>query len=77
MIKAYNFSVFGQGLLDIAIKVGVAAVVLLVNALSSAVTNGSLQLPDPAISVPVITILLSQLDSYVVAWQAKENPPAV
>lgn len=68
MLKAFQLSSFKQSLLDIAIKVGATAVVALLNAIVTAATNGSLQLPDAALAVPVLGLVVSQLDSYFVQW---------
>lgn len=72
-LKAYNFSEAGATLLDIGIKVGAAAAILLLDAISSAVTGGTLQLPYPALSVPILTLLVSQLDNYFVQYTAPKQ----
>lgn len=72
-IPAYNFSALGQSLLDILIKVGVAAVIALVNAVIAALTNGAIQLPYEAVTLPIATLLLSQLDSYLVNWSGSAS----
>jgi hypothetical protein len=59
-------------LLDILIKAGVAAGLLLLNWLSAALSNGTIQLPYAALTLPVLTLLISQLDSYFINWQSKE-----
>ncbi len=74
-LPAYNFSALGQALLDIGVKVLVGAVVLLLDYVTTSVTNGTVTLPDPAITLPVLTLILSQLDSLVIAWAKKENAP--
>jgi hypothetical protein len=74
-IPAYNLTAFGQSLLDILIKAGVFAGLLLINFLTTALTNGVIQLPYTAITLPVLTLLLSQCDSYFVAWAEKDNVP--
>ncbi len=72
-IPAYNWSVLGQSLLDIAIKVGVGAVILFVNSVSASLTNGAIQLPYEAFSLPLVTLLLSQFDSYFVNWSGAKQ----
>lgn len=74
-LPAYNYSALGQSLLDIAIKAAVFAALLLINFVSAALTNGSLQLPYAAVTLPVLTLIISQLDSYFVAWAEKDNVP--
>ena len=74
-LPAYNYSAFGQALLDIAIKAGVYGVLLLVNSVSAALSNGSFQLPYAAATLPIATLVLSQLDSKFVAWAQKDNVP--
>jgi hypothetical protein len=74
-IPAYNLTALGQSLLDILIKAGVFAGLLVVNFLSAGLTNGTFQLPYAAITLPVLTLLLSQCDSYFVAWAEKDNIP--
>jgi hypothetical protein len=74
-IQAYNWSALGQSLLDIGIKAGVFAVLLLLNFVSAALSGGSFQLPYPAITLPVATLVVSQLDSKFVAWAQKDNIP--
>ena len=74
-LKAFDMSSFGQSLLDIGIKVGVFAVLLLLNFISAALTNGTFQLPYPAIVLPILTLLVSQLDSFMVDYANKNNVP--
>ena len=74
-LKAYNFSPIGQALLDIGVKVLVGAVLLLLDYVTTALSNGSITLPDPAITLPVLTLVISQLDSYVIDYAKKENIP--
>ena len=75
MIKAYNLSSFKQALLDIAIKAGVFLVLLVLDFVSAGLTNGKFQIPDPVVMLPILTLLVSQLDSYFVAYAKKENIP--
>lgn len=72
-LPVYNWSAFEQSVLDIAIKVGVFCGLIILNVLSSVMTGW--QLPDPAVTLPVLTLVLSQLDSLFVAWAQKENVP--
>jgi hypothetical protein len=74
-LKAYNFTPIGQALLDIGVKVLVGAVLLLLDYVTTALSNGSITLPDPAITLPVLTLVISQLDSYVIDYAKKENIP--
>lgn len=74
-IPAFNYSALEQSLLDIAIKIGVFAGLLVLNVISSALSNGSIELPYAAFTLPVLTLILSQLDSTFVAWSQKENVP--
>jgi hypothetical protein len=74
-LKAYNYSALGLSLLDIGIKVCVGAVILLINFVTTALSNGTITLPDPVITLPVLTLLLSQFDSFVVDYAKKENIP--
>lgn len=74
-LKAYNLGSLGASLLDIGIKVGVFAVLLLINFVTTALTNGTITLPYPAILLPVMTLIISQLDSFVVDYAKKENVP--
>jgi len=78
-LQAVNLSPVQQSLLDIAIKAGVFLGLLLLDFISSALSNGTIKLPDPAITLPILTILVSQLDSYFVKY-ANDNqiplPPA-
>ena len=68
-LKAYNYSATGLTLLDIAIKVGAVAVVALLNAISTAVTNGSIQVPFGAFGITLVGLLVSQFDSFFVQYQ--------
>jgi hypothetical protein len=74
-LKAYNYSALGLSLLDIGIKVCVGAVILLIDFVTTALSNGTITLPDPVITLPVLTLLLSQFDSFVVDYAKKENIP--
>ena len=74
-LKAFDYSALGQSLLDIAIKGGVFVALLLLNYVSAGLSGGTWQLPYPAVTLPVLTILVSQLDSYFVAWAEKDNVP--
>lgn len=67
-LKGYSYSALGQSILDIAIKVGATAVITLLNGIVAATTNGSIQLPYPALLTPLLGLLVSQLDSYFVQW---------
>ena len=75
MINATQLSAFKLALLDIAIKVGVFAALLVLNFITSALTNGSVQLPYTPITLPALTLVISQLDSYFVDYAKKENVP--
>jgi hypothetical protein len=70
-LNVTDWSKLGQSLLDL-IKAGVAAGLLLLNWLSAALSNGTIQLPYAALTLPVLTLLISQLDSYFINWQSKE-----
>lgn len=72
-LKAYNFTPIAQSLLDIAIKAGVFVALLLINYISAALSNGTVQLPYPVATLPLATLIVSQLDSYFVAYAKKEN----
>jgi len=74
-IPAYNWSALKQSLLDIAIKAGVFLGLLVLDSLSAALTNGSIQLPYATVTLPSLTLIVSQLDSYFVAWAEKDNVP--
>jgi len=74
-LPAYNFSALGQSLLDIGVKVLVGAVLLLLDYVTTALSNGSITLPDPAITLPVLTLVISQLDSYVIDYTKKQDIP--
>lgn len=73
MLKAYSYSNLGQSLLDLGIKLGAAIIVLALNFISTAVSNGSIQLPNPALTVPVLGLILSQFDSWFVQWTKDNN----
>ena len=74
-LPAYNFSALGQVFLDIGVKVLVGAVLLALDYITTALTNGTITLPDPAITLPVLTLVVSQLDSFVIDYAKKENIP--
>jgi hypothetical protein len=74
-LKAYDFTPVGQSLLDIGVKVLVGAVLLLLDYVTTALSNGSITLPDPAITLPVLTLVISQLDSYVIDYTKKQDIP--
>ena len=75
MIKAYQWGTLGRVLLDIGIKVGVGAVLLLLDYITTALSSGTITLPDPAITLPILTILISQLDELVVNYAKKQDIP--
>ena len=68
-LKAYNYSATGQAVLDIAIKVGAVAVVAFLNAIATAVSNGSIQIPGGAFGITLVGLLVSQLDTFFVQYQ--------
>ena len=72
-LQAVNLSPVAQSLLDIGIKVGVGAVILLLDYVTTALSNGSVTLPYPQLSIPLLTLLVSQLDSFVVEYAKKED----
>ncbi len=74
-LQAVNLNPLQQSLLDIAIKAGVFLVLLLLNFISAALSNGTFQLPDAVLTLPILTLLVSQLDSYFVQYANKENVP--
>ena len=74
-LQAVNLSPVAQSLLDIGIKVGVGAVILLLDYVTTALSNGSVTLPYPQLSIPLLTLLVSQLDSFVVEYAKKEDIP--
>ena len=74
-LKAYDFGPVKLALLDVAIKVGVFAGLLILNLLSAALSNGSIQLPYPAILLPLLTILVSQLDAKFVQYAQDNDVP--
>ena len=73
MINATQFSAIKLAILDIAIKVGVFAALLVLDIASKALAN--FDLPAPAITLPLATLLISQLDAYFVDYAKKENVP--
>lgn len=76
-INASQLSSFEQGLLDIFIKTGVGAVLFILNFASAILTNGSVTIPanfGGAVTLSILTVLVSQLDSYIVDWSAKKEP---
>jgi hypothetical protein len=79
MIKAYLLGNFGQSVLDFGIKMGVGAVIVGLNLLIANLSNGAWSIPENyggAITLGIISYAVSQLDVYVVAWQAKNDPAA-
>ena len=80
-LKAYDFGPIKLALLDVAIKAGVFAVLLILNLISAALSNGSIQLPYPAVLLPLLTLLVSQLDAkfvdYAQTYDVPLPPPAV
>lgn len=74
-LKAYDLSPWEQSLLDIAIKIGVFAGLIIIDAVTSSLSNGVYQLPDPALTLPIATLILSQLDSIFIAWSKTYDVP--
>lgn len=70
---ATQLSAFEAAALDILVKVLVFAILLVLNVVSKALTT--LSLPDPAITLPLATLLVSQFDSYFIDYAKKENVP--
>jgi hypothetical protein len=64
-----------QAFLSFVIRVGVIAAVAVLNFVSAGLTNGNLQLPIPAVLVPLIGLVLSEADTWLVNWQTT-NPTA-
>jgi hypothetical protein len=62
-----------QALLSLGIRLGVIAAVAVLNFISAGLTNGTLQLPIPAILVPVIGLIISEADTWLVNWQAAQQ----
>lgn len=71
MIKAYNWSALSQTLFDILLKVAGVAVVALLNFVATGLSNGSIQLPAPALTTPILGLIVSQLDTFFVEWNNK------
>lgn len=72
-IKAFAMTPLMQSVLDVAIKAGVAMAILLLNALMSALSGGAITIPanfGGAITLSILTLLVSQFDSKFVAWSA-------
>jgi len=74
-LNVSSWSPFEQSLLDIAIKTGVFAVLLVLNFITAGLSGGTIQLPYPAASLPIATLILSQLDSKFIQWAKEENVP--
>lgn len=75
-IKAFALTPLMQSVLDVAIKAGVAIAVLLLNALSAALSNGTISIPlnfGGTLTLGVITLIVSQLDSKFIAWSAQHQ----
>lgn len=64
-----------QALLSFFIRVGVIAAVAVLNFITAGLTNGTLQLPIPAVLIPLIGLVLSEADTWLVNWQTA-NPTA-
>jgi hypothetical protein len=69
MIDASNLSKLGQALLSLGIRVAVIAAVAVVNYLIAGLSNGTITLPDPALTVPALGLVLSEADSWLVTWE--------
>lgn len=74
-LQAVNYSSFKQSLLDIGIKAAVFVILSLLDFVSAGLSNGSFQLPSPQITLPILTLLVSQLDSYFVNYANANNVP--
>ena len=74
-LKVYSLSPVEQSFLDIAIKAGVFLGLLVLNYVSSLLSGGTIQLPYAAVSLPVLTLIVSQLDSKFVAWSQEFDVP--
>ena len=63
-----------QALLSFGIRVIAISAVAAINFISSAFTNGTLQLPVPTVVIPFIGLLISEADTWLVNWNNTINP---
>jgi hypothetical protein len=70
---ASQLSAIKQSLLDIGIKVGVFAALVVLNYISAGLTNGSINLPP--LLLGVLSLLVSQADSFFIDYAGKHNVP--
>jgi hypothetical protein len=75
LIDASSLTAFEQSLLDIGIKVGVFAALLILSDLGNVLSSGAFVLPYPTISLPLATLVISQLDSLVINYASKNDIP--
>ena len=75
MIDASSLSKLKQALLSFGIRVFVFAALLGLDYISAGLSNGSVQLPDPALLLPVLTLIISEADTWLVNWSKANNVP--
>ena len=63
-----------QALLSFGIRVVVIGAIAILDFVSKSLTSGALQLPDPTFSVPILGLLVSEADTWLVNWEGT-NPP--
>ena len=65
-----------QALLSFGIRVVVIGAIAILDYLSKSLTSGALQLPDPTLTVPVLGLLVSEADTWLVNWEGTQPPAA-
>jgi len=63
-----------QALLSLLIRVVVIGVVAALDFIVAGLSNGSVQLPIPAVLVPVLGLILSEADTWLVNWEKTQTP---
>jgi hypothetical protein len=58
-----------QALVSFAIRIVAIAAVAVLDYVSAGLSNGTFQLPLPAVFVPIIGLVVSEADTWLVQWE--------
>ena len=65
-----------QAFVSLVIRLVVIGAIAILDYLSKALTSGALQLPDPTVTVPVLGLIVSEADTWLVNWNGTQPPAA-
>ncbi len=60
---------FKQALVSLSIRLVVIAAIAVLDYVSASISSGTFQLPLPSVVVPVLGLIVSEADTWLVNWQ--------